>query len=441
MSSVFPYKSHILLLLLLTSVFCGSNSLSARAETESQFELHRGDRVVFYGDSITAQRLYTRYVEESVIARYPELQISFFNAGVSGDKVTGGSAGDAATRVVRDVISVHPTVIFVMLGMNDGRYIVGKPEVVKDYTSGYKDLLSKIRQGAPTARLYLLKPSPYDEYAHQGGIYGYDKVLGEFGLVVGSLASEFHAKVIDLHDPVVEALRRAALADPVLGGGLLPDRIHPSSQGHWLLTAALLQGLKFNGVVSSTVIDSRDGRIKGSVHVSISNLHTSGNELVWDSLEDALPLPIESADSVMTFLKRTAEFDILNQERLQIVSLALGSYRVSIDGELIGIFTTEELAEGVNLANFDTPMLAQAKSIDWAADDRGKAAAAAFQLITQNSSSEGSGIALSELTRLQEHFFSVEQERARPKSHHFTVSPISQEQQTADKLGNHNRMR
>src|SRR5580658_3281360 len=55
--------------------------------------LHDGDRVLFYGDSITAQRLYTRFVEDFLLTRYPELQVSFFNAGVPGDTVYGGYTG------------------------------------------------------------------------------------------------------------------------------------------------------------------------------------------------------------------------------------------------------------------------------------------------------------------------------------------------------------
>jgi hypothetical protein len=40
-----------------------------------------GDRVVFLGDSITEQNLYTRYVEQYLLCRYPGLKLAFFNAG------------------------------------------------------------------------------------------------------------------------------------------------------------------------------------------------------------------------------------------------------------------------------------------------------------------------------------------------------------------------
>jgi hypothetical protein len=54
------------------------------------FALKSGDRVVFYGDSITDQRLYTVLTETFVHTRYPKLDVSFVHSGVGGDRVTGG---------------------------------------------------------------------------------------------------------------------------------------------------------------------------------------------------------------------------------------------------------------------------------------------------------------------------------------------------------------
>ncbi|MCY2931095.1 MAG: hypothetical protein NTV86_16725 [Planctomycetota bacterium] len=57
----------------------------------AEFVLRPNDRIVFYGDSITEQHLYTNYVESYLATRYPELKLSFFNAGWGGDTVPGGA--------------------------------------------------------------------------------------------------------------------------------------------------------------------------------------------------------------------------------------------------------------------------------------------------------------------------------------------------------------
>src|ERR1035437_5717127 len=71
--------------------------------------LKSGDRVVFYGDSITDQRLYSVFAETFVHTRYPKLDVSFVHSGVGGDRVTGGWAGPIELRLKRDVAPYKPT--------------------------------------------------------------------------------------------------------------------------------------------------------------------------------------------------------------------------------------------------------------------------------------------------------------------------------------------
>ena len=56
-------------------------------------------RVVFYGDSITEQNLYNQYVELYTATRFPHMRVHFFDAGVGGDRVTGGGGGPIDQRL------------------------------------------------------------------------------------------------------------------------------------------------------------------------------------------------------------------------------------------------------------------------------------------------------------------------------------------------------
>src|SRR6266700_604508 len=49
------------------------------------FLIHDGDRVVFLGDSITEQRLYTTYIEAYALTRHPQWKLWFRNVGWGGD--------------------------------------------------------------------------------------------------------------------------------------------------------------------------------------------------------------------------------------------------------------------------------------------------------------------------------------------------------------------
>jgi hypothetical protein len=86
-------KSAILFLLFVCSL-----------QAQAPFYLSNGDRVVFYGDSITDQRLYDAYVEAFVVTRFPKLNVTFVHSGWNGDRVSGGGGGPIDTRLDRDVI-------------------------------------------------------------------------------------------------------------------------------------------------------------------------------------------------------------------------------------------------------------------------------------------------------------------------------------------------
>ena len=62
-------------------------ALPAQSRADSPFYLKDGDRVVFYGDSITDQRLYTTFVETYAVTRFPRLNLSFVHSGWGGDRV------------------------------------------------------------------------------------------------------------------------------------------------------------------------------------------------------------------------------------------------------------------------------------------------------------------------------------------------------------------
>ena len=97
-------------------------ALPGLARAECPFYLKDGDRVVFYGDSITDQRLYTTFAETYVVTRFPKANVKFVHSGWGGDRVTGGGGGPIDVRLDRDVIAYKPTVVTIMLGMNDGSY-------------------------------------------------------------------------------------------------------------------------------------------------------------------------------------------------------------------------------------------------------------------------------------------------------------------------------
>lgn len=222
------------------------------------FYLHDGDRVVFYGDSITDQRLYTLYTELYALTRYPSLNISFVHSGWGGDRVTGGGGGPVDLRLKRDVVAYQPTVVTIMLGMNDGGYTKHKAENDDAFKTGFQHIVESLKQQIPGLRITAIKPSPFDDVTRPFTISpdGYNVILVSYGDWIDTYAKEAKIDVADLNSGVVQVLRNADLADRSNAPKIIPDRVHPGPAGHLIMAEQLLKSWNARAVVSAVTIDA-----------------------------------------------------------------------------------------------------------------------------------------------------------------------------------------
>src|SRR6266480_4379057 len=137
-------------------------ALSSTAAAQD-FSLKNGDTVVFYGDSITDQRLYTTFAETYVLTRFPALRVNFVHSGWGGDRVSGGGGGPIDVRLQRDVIAYRPTVMTIMLGMNDGSYRAFDEKIFDTYAKGYQHIIDSVKEALPGVRITAIEPSPFDD--------------------------------------------------------------------------------------------------------------------------------------------------------------------------------------------------------------------------------------------------------------------------------------
>ncbi len=342
---------------------CVLQPVSARGQS-APFALHSGDRVVFYGDSITEQQYYTRDIELYLLTREPSSDVTFIMSGVSGDKVSGGGGGPVDLRLPRDVIDLKPTVVTIMLGMNDGYYRPYDAGTMRTYKLGYEHILDEIKAHVPEARVLVLRPSAYDEVTQPGhGVAGYNDFLIKMGDSVARMAAERHMAVVDLNAPMVAALTSARSKDPMMAPMLIPDHVHPGPGMHWVMADAMLKSWGASPVVTSVTLSGGNGTVVSSVNSTVTEAKAAGQVLSWTQLDKALPLPLPLAatDPVTNLaLRSSTVVQDLDQEMLTVGDLRGGRYQLRIDGAPAGEFTSGELRQGVNLARLDTPMRRQA---------------------------------------------------------------------------------
>lgn len=336
--------------------------LSLRAS--DAFYLRAGDRVVFYGDSITDQRVYTTFVETFAITRFPKMPVTFIHSGWGGDRVTGGGGGDLETRLRRDVFSHNPTVVTSMLGMNDGLYRAYDPAVFEQFSKGYTRLVTQVRAKFPDCRITLIRPSAYDDVTRPPMFEGgYNAVLVRFGDYLAKLAADHHCDLADLNLPLVKTLQAVNAENPTLAQRLLPDRVHPQPGGHLVMAQALLDAWRAPSLVSNTVLDTNPRNVIATENTNVTDLAVE-DTVSWNQLDWALPMPTDPRDPALALAQKASGFvRRLNQHLLTVHGLAAGQYQLSIDRQPIAQLTAAALQSGVNLANYDTPMLRQARRV------------------------------------------------------------------------------
>lgn len=327
-----------------------------------------GETVVFVGDSITRAGGYHALVQLFYATRHPERTIRFFNAGRSGD-----AAPATLRRLDWDVLAHRPTRAVVMLGMNDVGH--GFPEAGPTDTAldeavarrldtvagNYERLLAALERAGP--RLTLVGPSIYDETARveRPADRGRARALGEWAERVAGIAQRHHADFVDFQAPMARLNAARQETDPAFSL-VGPDRIHPGAVGHFVMGHLFLRSQGHPPHVARVAIDAARPALIESVGCTVENLDVTAGVTTFDATAAALPMPVPpDAVPALALVPFHAE---LNQEVLQLTGLPRGRHGLWIDGEPVGEYGAEALAEGVNLAtNARTPQYRQAMAV------------------------------------------------------------------------------
>ena len=355
------------------------------------FFLKNGDRVCFYGYSITAQRYYTTDVETYVLTHYPDLKVTFVNSGVGGDRVTGGWAGPIDLRLKRDVFPFKPNVIVYLLGQNDAGYKPYAKPAFDIYRRGLSHILHSLRSHLPKVRIVLINSTPWDDFTHPPGFMldpkakgSYNDVLIRYGQYNRQLAKRDHLFLVDFNAPLVAVLKKAVKVNLNLARMIIPGRIHPSAAGHLVMAQTLLKAWGAPATVTSVRINAEDKRVGKSVNTTVSGVADTHGTLSWRQMDGSLPMPIMSLHDkwplfapkrlwpartpnykytnpvTALVVKECGFYHALDRETLRVTHLGASNYQLRIDGQAVGTFSSTDLAHGINLATLSTPMMTQA---------------------------------------------------------------------------------
>ncbi len=332
-------------------------------------ELGYNDTLVFLGDSITHQCLYTQYVEDYYYTRFPQSRIRFHNAGVGGDK-----ASDALVRFLEDVASFKPKYVTVLLGMNDGRYTTYDQSVFDIYERDMTKLLKNISDCG--AQAILITPTMFDMRARRIRVQKegkgkeqlprlvyYNGVLAFYGAWLREQAYTKGLGFVDMYSPLNNITLDERKVQPQFT--LIPDSVHPGAPGQLIMAYAILDNMKVLRTVSAIHIyrnEYGEWQINSSGGEVYDPEEESASSGRFTFLAEALPWIVPEEAKLGYKLVEAGKN--LSREILRINGVQPGSYEVKINNKVVGTYSDMELAAGVELQdNPNTPQYQQALQV------------------------------------------------------------------------------
>lgn len=323
--------------------------LTASAAPNAAATLPPKGRLAVVGDSITEQKLYSRYIEAYIVACSGRDDVRVFQFGWGGE-----TAGGFAARATNDLATFEPTTVTLCYGMNDGSYRPFNDEIGKNYEGAMRRVLTTLKEcgvkhivvGSPGAvDTFFFKR---DNFAPKSGADGYNDNLRQLGGIGQKLAAEFQQPFADVHQPMIDAMLKAK---PVLGekydvcGG---DGFHPNANGHLVMAYAFLKGLGCDGNIGEISVD-----LSGATKASDGHKVLSGAAGAVELESTRYPFCFQGDEkssggtrSITPFVPFNAE---LNRFTLKVAGLTAAKAKVEW-GTAAKDFSREQLEAGINLA-------------------------------------------------------------------------------------------
>ncbi len=228
---------------IAAAAFAGSNAKGKK------ISLQKNDIILLQGDSITDSGRnkasttpnttatlgngYALAVAGELLLKNPDMDLKFFNKGISGNKVY-----QLAERWQTDCIDIKPNILSVHIGVNDFWHTLtnGYKGTVQTYIDDYRKLLDTTKSKLPDVKLIICEPFGVL------GVKAVDKnwypTFNLFRSAAESLAIQYDAPFVPYQAAFDKAIKQAP---PVYW---TPDGVHPSVAGAALMAQTWLEVIK-----------------------------------------------------------------------------------------------------------------------------------------------------------------------------------------------------
>ena len=308
------------------------------APLPDELVLKKGDRLAIIGDSITEQKMYSRYMETYLTACVPELEVTVRQYGWGGETAPGFLA-----RMTNDCLRFDPTIATTCYGMNDHGYGAYRQDIGDRYRKAQTAIVRSFKEHG--ARVVLGSPGCVSKKAEALNLN-----LCELRNIDIDIAGQEQVGFADVFWPMFTAGRAAQLryaTNYAIAGG---DGVHPGGAGHLLMAYAFLRGLGLDGAIGTFKVDLKSGDTTASAgHEVVS---TKDGEVKIKSTR--YPFCATGAANSDGSVRSGMTLVPFNQELNRLLLVAKNGsaqkYKVTWGTES-KVYSAEQLTAGVNLAD------------------------------------------------------------------------------------------
>lgn len=309
-----------------------------------------GSRVAIVGDSITEQKLYSKYMEAYLLActGMPKLEVFQFGWG-------GETAGGFANRLENDLGVFKPTVVTLCYGMNDGGYQPYREQIGQGYENNMRAVLKKLEAigvktivvgspGAVDSDFFRPGQSLGDQPAH----VAYNDNLAHLRDINKKLAAEIKQPFADVHAAMYDAMKKAKMSLGKEYDVCGRDGFHPGPNGQLIMAYAFLKAMDLDGKIGEITLDAKGEATASDGHQVISSKAGSAEieSRRWPFCFEGDAKSSGGTRSIVPFVPFNED---LNRFVLKVKNVDAPKAKVTW-GAASQEFTKEQLAKGINLA-------------------------------------------------------------------------------------------
>jgi lysophospholipase L1-like esterase len=156
------------------------------------------------GDSITAARLYSAYIENYFLMCTPQRDTDVAQFGWGGETAPGFEKRQRSSCLI-----FKPDAATICYGMNDGGYSPSEPKKIEEYTNALARIVSQFKE-AGTRKIVVGSPGVVDiDFCKRIDPLMYNQTLADLAAGARRVATEQGVEFADIHTAMREAMRRA----------------------------------------------------------------------------------------------------------------------------------------------------------------------------------------------------------------------------------------